>query len=115
MRLVIALLVLCAVGRADAYPQWQLSRDTTCASCHIAPDGGGLLNEAGLEIATAVAWKDHDPSFMYGSVPTPGWLVLGGDVRAALLRHGAPGRSRFGIGHGASVGREAAEVGQRAE
>jgi len=81
--IVVALFVLCAAGRADAYPQWQLSRDATCSSCHIAPDGGGLLTEGGLEVANTVAFRDADPGFLYGALSTPSWLVLGGDVRIA--------------------------------
>jgi hypothetical protein len=80
--LLVLLVVLAVARRADAYPQFQLSRDVTCTSCHIAPDGGGLLNENGMVTAETIAWKDHDPAFMYG-MPTPDWLQLGGDVRGA--------------------------------
>lgn len=81
--LFITLFVVLAAGRADAYPQWQLSRDVTCTSCHIAPDGGGLLNENGLETASAIGWQEHDPAFLHGAIETPRWLVLGGDARIA--------------------------------
>ncbi len=86
MRAVVILalaLVAAAAGRADAYPQWQLSRDVTCTSCHLAPDGGGLLNENGLETAEAVGFSDHDAAFVYGKAGAPGWLTLGGDLRGA--------------------------------
>lgn len=80
---VVIAVVLGLAAHAHAYPQWQLSRDVTCTSCHLAPDGGGLLNENGLATAQAVAWRDHDARFFYGAFETPTWLVLGGDVRAA--------------------------------
>jgi len=79
---VIVFVVVGAAHRADAYPQYQLTRDATCTGCHIAPDGGGLLNENGLTVAESTAWKPHDPEFMYG-LSMPDWLQLGGDVRAA--------------------------------
>ena len=80
--IVVAVLVL-ASARADAYPQFQLSRDQTCAGCHLSPAGGNLLNENGLAVAETVSWKGTAPEFMYGKIPTPDWLVLGGDLRGA--------------------------------
>lgn len=80
------LLVVAMVGafasRAEAYPQYQLSRDTTCTGCHLSPDGGGLLNENGFGVAEATSWKPGDSSFMHG-MSKPDWLQLGGDVRGA--------------------------------
>jgi hypothetical protein len=84
MRIVVTLLLMLGGARlAGAYPQWQLARDATCSSCHLAPDGGGLLNENGLATAEAVALQDHDAAFMYGALDTPPWLTLGGDLRGA--------------------------------
>lgn len=73
---------LLAAGRADAYPQYQLGREATCTGCHVAPDGGGLLNENGFAVAEATAWRPGDSSFMYG-MTRPAWLQLAGDVRGA--------------------------------
>jgi hypothetical protein len=87
-RLAIAALVavtaLAAPGdRAHAYPQFQLSRDSTCTGCHLSPAGGGLLNENGLATADAISRWGTAPEFFYNKVPTPGWLTLGGDLRGA--------------------------------
>jgi hypothetical protein len=87
MRAVVLTLVTVvglalATGRADAYPQFQLSRDTTCTSCHIAPAGGGLLTENGLATADAMSQFGTNSAFMYGAIDTPDWLTLGGDARA---------------------------------
>jgi hypothetical protein len=79
--LVVVLLVL-AAGRANAYPQFQLSRDQTCSGCHISPAGGGLLSENGLMTAEAISKLGGDPEFLHGAVDTPEWLSLGGDFRA---------------------------------
>jgi hypothetical protein len=75
---VVALLG----GRADAYPQYQLSRDQMCTSCHLSPAGGGLLNENGLNTAEVASQFGTDPTFLNGLWTPPSWLALGGDFRA---------------------------------
>ncbi len=87
-RIAIAILVAAWVTttstrEVQAYPQFQLSREQTCTGCHLSPSGGGLLNENGTTIAETLSQFGHNGEFMYGKVPTPEWLVLGGDLRAA--------------------------------
>ncbi|HEY5936331.1 MAG TPA: hypothetical protein VIU61_16885, partial [Kofleriaceae bacterium] len=79
---VVAVLVALA-GVAEAYPQFQLARDQTCTSCHLSPAGGNLLNENGLLVSEAMSQFGTAPEFMYGKIPTPAWLTLGGDLRGA--------------------------------
>ncbi|HEY1554525.1 MAG TPA: hypothetical protein VGF94_06790 [Kofleriaceae bacterium] len=81
--LLLALAALLAASRADAYPQFQLSKDQTCMSCHVSPAGGGLLNENGTVLAETISQFGSDPSFMYGAVSLPSWLSVGGDFRGA--------------------------------
>jgi hypothetical protein len=76
-------LMVVATPRAAAYPQFQLSRDQTCTNCHISPSGGGLLTENGYNVAEATSQFGTPPEFMYGKVPQPSWLALGGDLRGA--------------------------------
>jgi hypothetical protein len=100
MRIKLIVLLafgLCAVRRADAYPQYQLSRDVTCTSCHFSPDGGGLLTENGLNVAEAESWKGRDPGFIYGAAGTPDWLQLGGDLRGAagFIQAQEPGAAAY--------------------
>ncbi|MBA3395436.1 MAG: hypothetical protein H0T89_22500 [Deltaproteobacteria bacterium] len=87
MRLVLALVVAATIGAlagdARAYPQFQLSRDQTCTGCHLSPAGGNLLNENGLAVAESMSQFGTAPEFFYGKIPTPSWLVLGGDLRGA--------------------------------
>ena len=84
-----AWIVVIAVGlalprQARAYPQYQLSRDQTCTSCHLSPSGGGLLNENGLAVADATAqWSAGSSAFLHGALDPPSWLILGGDARIA--------------------------------
>ncbi|MEO8548830.1 MAG: hypothetical protein ABI678_02610, partial [Kofleriaceae bacterium] len=83
MRTVVILLALLGAAHvAHAYPQYQLSHDATCTACHLAPDGGGILNENGVLVAESSAWKAGDGNWMYG-MAKPSWLELGGDVRGA--------------------------------
>jgi hypothetical protein len=85
IRLLCAVLALAAAGgRADAYPQFQLSRDATCSGCHLSPSGGGLLNENGRSVAEVFSQLGTAPETMYGVLPLPDWLALGGDLRGAL-------------------------------
>jgi hypothetical protein len=70
-------------GRAEAYPQFQLSRDQTCTGCHVSPAGGGLLNENGLTTAETISQWGTPAGFFYDKFPTPAWLMLGGDLRGA--------------------------------
>ncbi len=80
--LVVAVVLVVAAGSAEAYPQFQLSRDQTCSGCHISPAGGGLLSENGLMTAEAISKFGGAPEFLHGAVETPAWLLLGGDFRA---------------------------------
>ncbi|MBL0216643.1 MAG: hypothetical protein IPQ07_22515 [Myxococcales bacterium] len=83
VKLLLGLsLVLSLTHRADAYPQYQLSRDTTCTGCHLSPDGGGILNENGVGVAEQTSWKGGDGNFLHG-MSRPSWLELGGDFRSA--------------------------------
>ncbi len=83
----LGLLALTAVaalaGAAEAYPQFQLSRDKTCTGCHISPAGGGLLTENGESASEQIAMLDHSGAFFYGKASLPPWLILGGDLRWA--------------------------------
>ena len=84
---VVVALALALVGaasqRAAAYPQYQLSRDRTCAGCHVSPAGGGLLTENGYSVAETQAQLTDSSAFMYGLVKLPGWLAIGGDLRSS--------------------------------
>jgi hypothetical protein len=79
--LIIVVVLATTAGTAAAYPQFQLSRDSTCTGCHISPAGGGLLSENGANTAEEISALGTNPEFMYGKIPTPEWLQLGGDIR----------------------------------
>lgn len=82
--LVVGLVLLAVPAVAHAYPQFQLTDAQTCASCHHSPAGGGILAEMGRMTSEDIAsTEETSGEFMYGKVPLPSWLELGGDLRGA--------------------------------
>ena len=81
MRAFIIVAILAAAGTAHAYPQFQLSRDATCTGCHLTADGGGLLNENGLNTAEAISMLGTNPEFLNGAWDPPDSLAISGDIR----------------------------------
>ena len=78
----LALVALAAFAHTvRAYPQFQLSKDQTCTSCHISPAGGGLLSENGLAVAQAIATYDVNPEAAHGALVGPKWLEVSGEFR----------------------------------
>jgi hypothetical protein len=79
------LLVALVERRACAYPQWQFTSGVTrCNVCHFSPAGGGLLTGYGRDAnGDDLSTFAGEGAFLYGSMPMPSWLSLGGDFRAA--------------------------------
>jgi hypothetical protein len=90
MRLIAAAtLSLAAVAAlaagADAYPQFQLSTGADrCATCHVSPGGGGLINDYGRDEAGSTISRGGDGRFLHGAWTPPSWLSLGGDLRGVV-------------------------------
>ncbi|HYO95711.1 MAG TPA: hypothetical protein VER33_14415 [Polyangiaceae bacterium] len=112
--LLAGLATLCFVlgicPTAGAYP-WLLRHGyTNCSACHVDPSGSGVLTEYGRAVAEEVlrtrypgeGAADGDGSapvsrFLWGAVPLPASLMLGGDLRLLHLRQkveSAPALSR---------------------
>ncbi len=83
--LLAVALVAIAAGRADAYPQFQLSTgNDTCKQCHYSPGGGGLINDYGRdEAGSTLSWKEGNGGFLHGKWTPPEKVPLGGDFRLA--------------------------------
>lgn len=98
---LVGLGAACAViaipGLAMAYPEYQLSKDQTCTSCHISPAGGGLLTENGLAVAESSSTFGGPPEAAHGVLVGPSWLVVGGDFRggAGLVQNTGTHASAF--------------------
>jgi hypothetical protein len=83
-RALLVAVALCATAAvAHAYPQYQLSKEQTCSSCHLNPSGGGLLDGMGPLTAEDESTWGGNPAFLHGKIELPEWLFLGGDVRFA--------------------------------
>ena len=84
----VAAIALCLVvavpAIAVAYPQYQLSKDQTCSSCHLSPAGGGLLSENGLAVAETASTYGGAPEAGHGKLVGPSWLEVSADFRGAL-------------------------------
>src|SRR5215831_18903171 len=92
--IVAAIVIFIAPRRADAYPFMIRHGYTGCAPCHIDPSGEGLLTEYGraqsvILLSSRYGPADAEPgrikNFLFGLVPTPSWLLLGGWVRDGYL------------------------------
>lgn len=88
MRAALVVVILAAAaGAAHAYPQYQLSKEQTCGSCHLTPTGGGLLNDYGELVAEEESQFGGNPAFLHGALELPEWLDVGGDFRIAGGAH----------------------------
>lgn len=98
--LALACMVLIGPARASAYP-WMIRHGySACTPCHLDPSGAGPLTNYGRLVGDATLSSQLRPTsdepraasqFLFGLVRTPDWLLLGGDVRGALLRVKSPG------------------------
>ena len=97
--LVLAITMLSALGvarRAEAYTWMIRYGETRCVSCHVDPSGGGLMTafgrEEGADLLRTRFSANEDAElitrrgqFLWGAFDTPGWLLLGGSFRPAIL------------------------------
>jgi hypothetical protein len=93
---LFAVAVLLSSRSASAYP-WMVRHEyTACVQCHVDPDGAGLLTEYGRAQGETLLRTHYGPTspdqeagkakdFLWGLVPTPEWLLLGGSFRPALI------------------------------
>lgn len=98
-RILFALSALALSTNAFAFPEMVRYGYTNCITCHVSPAGGGLLTPYGRQISAELlshgkfffekgssepeSTKDEskEQDFLYGLVPLPSWLNLGGDTR----------------------------------
>jgi hypothetical protein len=91
------IAVLLAARPAQAYPWMIRHHYSSCSSCHYDPSGAGPITAYGRVVGDQVmrtpgegehSEGDAPPTakFLFGAVPTPDWLELGGDVRVMTLR-----------------------------
>jgi hypothetical protein len=120
-RLLTGLALLLSAGilspRAWAFPENVRHHYVNCQSCHVNPNGTGLLNPYGRQLSKAVQSygkfffepgkvsdaaspppskegeaevEDKEVEFLYGGLAQPSWLNLGGDIRFLQLYQNTP-------------------------
>jgi len=94
----LSLLALLLCSRpAAAYP-WMIRHEyTACAQCHVDPSGGGPLSTYGRAMGEVLLKSRYGDStadesepgaggkFLWGALPLPTWLDLGGSFRGMSL------------------------------
>jgi hypothetical protein len=98
--LVAAVALLVLPSRAHAYP-WMIRHGyTACGQCHADPSGGGVLTDYGRTIGEVVLRTHYGtpaedpgklPEFLFGALPLPESVLLGGDVRSIYRSSKAQG------------------------
>ena len=85
-RALLVILIVAMPAVARAYPQFQFATGSVrCNECHLAPAGGGLLDDYGRQEAGDTISAGGDGGLLHGLVTPPSWLALGGDARVAGL------------------------------
>lgn len=91
MRLIVLVAFFVgAAGVAHAYPQFQLSQESSCSACHLSPAGGGLINDYGRDEAGATLSRGGDGRLLHGLWDPPEWFAIGGDFRFATVGRRVP-------------------------
>lgn len=70
------------------YPEMIRYNYVNCTSCHVAPNGGGVLTPYGKVLAGEVvsSWgTETEGQFLWGAVELPNYLNVGGDIRYLQL------------------------------
>jgi hypothetical protein len=107
--LAACIAVLLAARPAQAYPWMFRHHYPACSACHYDPSGAGPITAYGRIVGDSVIRMggEDEPStgdmppaarFLFGAVPTPDWLELGGDVRVMSLtskQRGFPAMNRL--------------------
>lgn len=88
----LCLLAIAMAGSAGsraawAYPELVRHGYSNCTSCHLSPDGGGILSQYGRQLSREVlstAGREGEEGFTFGELPS--WLGLQGDLRTLNIR-----------------------------
>lgn len=84
LSLALAFLMLMGASVALAFPENVRHGYPSCRSCHASAAGGGALTPYGRGTAEAfmATWsREGHGDRLYGLVPLPDWLLVGGDAR----------------------------------
>lgn len=88
LRLLIAFLFASYPKQSIAFPENFRKGYTSCASCHVAPSGGGTLTPYGrmtAEDAFSMFSYEGSSEPSLGLFYLPEWLGIGGDIRTLTI------------------------------
>lgn len=79
------LLGACMGVSAQAFPDMVRHEYGNCATCHVSISGGGVLTAYGRalssEVLSMVRGSEAENKALWGALPLPDWLAIGGDLR----------------------------------
>lgn len=84
---LLGLIVLLLTPNAHAFPEMVRHHYVNCNSCHVSPNGGGLLTEYGRGMASEIlsTWNyENESLFLHGAIKPdkiPKAVNVGGDIR----------------------------------
>jgi hypothetical protein len=93
----VAILMLAAASPAAAYPNMIRLGYPTCASCHVSPQGGGVLTRYGKGIDLAQTMRAEEP---YGAEATEnaGWSFLYDNRSTMSIDRDPKSETEYGFG-----------------
>lgn len=97
-RIFLLLILTCVTARVHAFPEMVRHGYANCASCHVSPAGGGMLNSYGRVLSAELlsTWsRDGEGDFLYGLAPSSDIVSFGADFRALQI-HTESDRERRG-------------------
>src|SRR5687767_311170 len=82
-RKITFILLMILPIKVHAFPEMVRHGYVNCITCHVSPNGGGVMTPYGRELSREVlsAWGTENETRFVGFFKTPEWVNLGGDVR----------------------------------
>ncbi len=83
IRFVVLAWGLFLTGNALSFPEMTRHGYANCMTCHVSPDGGGVMTAYGRSLSREVlsTWGAEGEEKPLYFINPPEWLLLGGDVR----------------------------------
>lgn len=91
--LLFTLLVSFGCGSAFGFPEMIRHGYANCITCHVSPNGGGLVTSYGRALSQEVlsTWhSENEADFLWGTVKLPESLNVGGDFRVVQTHLDTP-------------------------
>ncbi|MFM8313175.1 MAG: hypothetical protein ACKOA8_02710, partial [Deltaproteobacteria bacterium] len=91
---ILFLIISTTTGNfALGFPEMIRHGYPNCITCHVSPNGGGLITPYGRALSQEVlsTWAtENESAFLWSTVELPDWINAGGDFRAVQTRLDTP-------------------------